>query len=287
MTSSPKPANAEMIEYWNESGGDNFVRNQARLDAQIGPFGQVAIERGGVTAGERVLDVGCGCGDTTLQIAERVGNAGQVTGLDISEPMLAVAKRRAREAGVDHARFECADAQTAPLPSESFDCVYSRFGVMFFDDPVAAFRNLRGTLVPGGRLAFACWQPLGKNPWMLVPAMAAAKVLPMPAPPEPGAPGPFAFGDDARVRDILEQAGFDAIAIEPHDSSMLLGGSDGVDAAVDFILQIGPIARALSEADPSLRPAAAEAVREAVAPHATARGVELGAGVWLVTAQRP
>jgi SAM-dependent methyltransferase len=286
MTSQENAANAEMIEYWNESGGERFVQNQERLDVQIGPFGRVAIERGKIVVGERVLDVGCGCGDTTLQIAERVGAEGRVTGLDVSEPMLAVAKRRAQQATADNVGFECADAQTAQLPAEAFDCVYSRFGVMFFDDPVAAFGNLLGALVPGGRLAFACWQPLPKNPWMLLPAMAAAKVLPMPAPPEPGAPGPFAFGDDERVRDILARAGFDEISIEPHESTMLLGGSDKIDDAVELILEIGPISRALSEADPSLRPAAAQAVREAIAPHATSRGVELAAAVWLVTARR-
>jgi SAM-dependent methyltransferase len=286
MTSQESAANAEMIAYWNESGGERFVQFQQRLDVQIGPFGRVAIERGNIVAGERVLDVGCGCGDTTLQIAERVGAEGRVTGVDVSGPMLAVAKRRAQQANVDNVDFECRDAQTAQLPENAFDCVYSRFGVMFFDDPVAAFRNLRVALVPGGRLAFACWQPLPKNPWMLLPAAAAAKVIPMPAPPEPGAPGPFAFGDDARVREILERAGFDGISIEPYESTMLLGGSDNIDEAVELILEIGPISRALSEADPALRPVVARAVREAIVPHATPRGVELGAAVWFVTAQR-
>jgi SAM-dependent methyltransferase len=200
--------------------------------------------------------------------------------------MLAVARQRARDANARNVDFECADAQTAALPAEAFECTFSRFGVMFFDDPVAAFRRMGSALVPTGRLAFVCWQPLANNPWMLVPAMAAARVVPMPGPPEPGAPGPFALGDDARVRDILERAGFEEVRIEPHEDVMRLGGSDDLDAAVELILEIGPVARALQEAGAEKRPAAAAAIREAVAPHLTPQGVELGAAVWIVTARR-
>jgi SAM-dependent methyltransferase len=273
--------NSEQIAYWNEKAGPKWVAFESMLDTQIAPLGEAVMERARVGRGERVLDVGCGCGQATLELARRVGPTGAVTGVDVSRPMLARAGERAREAGLRHVRFVEADAQQTPLGDAAFELLFSRFGVMFFEDPVAAFRNLRRSLVPGGRLAFVCWQAIKLNPWMLVPTQAVAQVLPMPQPPAPGAPGPFAFADPARVRALLEDAGFAKVAIEP-----LLGASrrGSLDEAVEFALVVGPAAAALHEAGEAARPRAEAAVRAALAPFATPSGVHLDYAAWSVHA---
>ena len=166
------------------------------------------------------------------------------------------------------------------------DVCFSRFGVMFFADPVAAFSNLHMAMLPGGRLGFVCWQSLPENPWMLVPAMAAAQHVVLPVPTSPDAPGPFAFADADRVRGILERAGFSSVAIDGHRTTLRVGGADGIDQAVDFMLQMGPAGAALREADPGVRGTVAAAVREAIAPYHTAHGVRMGGAAWIVTARR-
>src|SRR5258705_5710546 len=198
--------NAEQIAYWNERG-KQWVAVNDMLDAMIGPLGRHALDRARVAPGEAVLDVGCGCGDTTLELARRVGPSGRVLGVDISAPMLGRARERARAAGATHVIFEQADAQTHAFTAASFDLILLRFRVMFFVDPTAAFANLRPALRSGGRLTFVCWQGFPKNPWMAVPLMAAMPHIKLPTPPAPDAPGPFAFGDDGRVRTILADAG--------------------------------------------------------------------------------
>lgn len=281
-------ANAEMIRYWNEAAGPSWVAMQERLDAQLVALGTLARERAGIAAGERVLDVGCGCGGTTLELARAVGADGRVVAVDISEPMLARARARA-EASDLAARIEWqgVDAQTARFPEASFDCVYSRFGVMFFADPPAAFTNLRRALRPGGRLAFVCWQARERNPWMLAPALAAMQHVAFPPPPPPDAPGPFAFADPGRVRGILAAAGFDAIALEAIDEPMPLGRG-GLDEALELVLAVGPVGQALREAQagPEQRERVVAAVREALARFETPRGLEAPASAWIVTARR-
>jgi SAM-dependent methyltransferase len=200
--------------------------------------------------------------------------------------MLARARERAAEQGLRNLRFLEADAQQAELGRNAFDLVFSRFGVMFFADPKAAFANLRSSLGPGGRLCFVCWQALAQNPWMSVPLRAVAQVIPLPPPPAPDAPGPLAFADPDRVRGILTGAGFREVAIEPLQGEMAIGGSSGgLDQAVEFALQMGPLARVLRDAvDPPVERLAA-AVREALAPHATPNGVVLGCSAWVVSAR--
>jgi SAM-dependent methyltransferase len=277
--------NAEQIRYWNEQSGPRWVAAEATLDAQIAPLGLAAMERARIAAGERVLDVGCGCGQTTLQLAERVGARGSVTGIDISAPMLERARARASERGFAHVRFVNADAQTETIGAAAFDLVFSRFGVMFFADPVAAFANLRASLAPGGRVVFVCWQELARNLWMRVPLQAAAPHLPPQTPPAPGAPGPFAFADPARLRGILEAAGFRDVAIDPFESLLDVGGAGGtLEQAVELVMGLGPLGVALREASAELRQRVTNAVREALAPHATAAGVKLGSAAWIVRA---
>lgn len=275
--------NAEQITYWNQQAGPTWVAIQSVIDQQIRPLGLLAMERAGLTPGTAVLDVGCGCGDTTIELARRVA-PGDVLGLDISAPMLNRAIQQAKAAGVA-ARFEIADAQTYTFDAARFDVLFSRFGVMFFADPTAAFANLHRALKPDGRLAFVCWQSMMDNPWMTVPMAAALQHLPPPPIPVPGAPGPFAFADPDRVRGILAGAGFRDVALEPVQMTLSVGGGRSLDETVDFLLRMGPTARALREnEDPELIPAVTASVREALLPYQTDAGVKMESASWIVTA---
>jgi len=210
-----------------------------------------------------------------------------VLGVDVSEPMLTRAREAARATGAENVRFENADAQTHLFPPGAFDLLWSRFGVMFFTDPAAAFGNLRAALAPRGRLTFVCWQSLLENPWLLVPLRAAAEHVTLPPPPAPEAPGPFAFADPERVRDILARAGFVETEMEPLRGTLSLGGgSASVDDVVGFLMDgVGPASAALREADPALRPRVAAAMRAALAPFATSSGIALGFAAWVVRAR--
>jgi SAM-dependent methyltransferase len=277
--------NAEQIQYWNEQVGPKWVQMQSFLDAQIGPLGEIAIQRANFAAGDRVLDIGCGCGNTSLSMARHVGPQGSVMGIDISTPMLERAEQAAREAGIGNARFENADAQTHRFAPASFDVAFSRFGVMFFADPTAAFANLRSALTARGRLAFVCWRTLPENPWMFVPMGAALQHMTPPPLPPPDAPGPFAFADSDRVRGILERAGFAQVGFEKIDETLSIAGDGGVDLAAEFLVQMGPTGRMLREAnDAALIARVTGAVREALRPYATASGVRMPSAAWVVTA---
>ena len=273
-------ANAAQVAYWNDAAGRTWADLQDRIDRQIRPLGLAAMERLAPASGEQVLDVGCGCGDTSLELARRVGPDGGVLGLDISAPMLEVARGRAEAAGARNLAFHEADAQTAALPA-SRDAVFSRFGVMFFADPTAAFANLRSALRPGGRLGFVCWRPLAENLWMRLPAETAAGLVPPAPPPEPGAPGPFAFADPDRVRRILAEAGFTGIDLTPHDEA--IGGLD-LEGTVAMSFRVGPLGAILRER-PDLAPLLRERVREAVSPWLRGDAVYMPSATWLVSAQ--
>lgn len=274
-------ANTDQIAYWNDVHGKTWTEMSDLLDQELVDLGLAAMAALNPQRGERIVDVGCGCGQTSLALADRVGPDGAVTGVDISHPMLEEARRRARAAGVGQAQFVEADAQTYAFAPASLDAAFSRFGVMFFADPPAAFANIRKALKPGGRLAFVCWRPLAENAWMLVPMTAALRHLPPPAPPQPGAPGPFAFADPERVRGILAKAGFADIAVEPLE--MPLGGF-GLEDALKMALRIGPLAALLRE-NPEAAPKAVDDIRAALAGRAKDGRVWLEGAVWIVTAR--
>jgi SAM-dependent methyltransferase len=276
--------NAEQIRYWNETIGPRWVAMGDLLDAQIAPLGSAAIERAQPMRGEGVLDVGCGCGQTSRQLAERVGSEGSVLGIDISAPMLE--RARDRSAGHPNLRFANADAQTHAF-GERFDLVFSRFGVMFFADPVAAFANLRRALRPGGRVAFVCWQGIDRNPWILVPLRAVVGIVPLPEAPPPDAPGPFSFADPERVQRVLAAGGFEKPSLERLEGELAIGAGGDLERAVQFTLQMGPVSAALREAGEDVRGRAADAIRAALEPLVTPEGVRAGYAAWIATASAP
>ena len=284
-------ANQEQREYWNSSDSREWVMEADRFDAMLAEWGERVLDAGALAAGERVLDVGCGNGATTLGAAARVGppksageGDGEATGFDISEPMLEVARSRAAARGTANARFVVGDAQTDPLGGP-YDVAISRFGIMFFADPVAAFANIRSALVPGGRAAFLCWRSMFDNEWVMVPTGAALEHVPAPEPPPPDAPGPFRFGAEGSLAAALTAAGFSDVTSDALDAPMLLGGPSSFDEAYEFIAGGGMTRRVLGAAPDEAKIQALAAMRDALVPFATDDGIRMNAAVWLVRAR--
>jgi SAM-dependent methyltransferase len=277
-------SNEDQIEYWNGKAGETWARMQERMDLALSPVTASLLSLAAPQPGEQVLDIGCGSGETTLAIAAAVGDEGGVLGVDVSEPMLARARQRAAELLSD-AEFRFADAARFDEEGD-FDLLVSRFGVMFFDDPVAAFANLHARTAAGGRLCFACWQPPADNLWATLPMQTLASMLPPPEPADPTAPGPFAFCDPARVEGILATAGWQDVGFLPLPFTMVIGeGDDPIAAAVHFNLRIGPAARAVRDAGTDIEPAAKRALAKAVLPYLNDGVVGLPAAIWLVSAR--
>jgi len=283
MTDQP---NAEMAEFWNGKGGKSWVTQEARLECSLRPFGQQAMAAGAIKAGQQILDIGFGCGDSTIELAGKVGSEGQVHGVDISVAMVDAAEKKATQMDIANVSFECADAQTKAFPGDGYDLVFSRFGVMFFDDPIGAFKNIYSALKPGGRLAFICWAPRDQNAWVGLPLQVVAKHLTLPAPPGLDEPGPFSLSEEARVSGILGAAGFSNIAVEPFQTPFVLGGD--VDEALSFLMQLAPSGSAINnaEADDETRARIAVDMAELLNSHDSDKGVTMGAAALLVTATK-
>jgi SAM-dependent methyltransferase len=280
--------NSDQREAWNGESGDTWVRTQEEHDATLEPWARVLAEAAGVRPGERVLDVGCGCGATTLAAATSSGPDGAAVGLDLSEQMLARARELAEAAGIANARFVAGDAQVDDLAADAppYDVVISRFGVMFFDDPVAAFANMARATRPGGRLAMVVWAPLSEQEWLLVPGGAALPHLGFLDVGAEGGPGMFALSEPDRITEVLGAAGWSEVAAESRRHPMPIGGPGGVDDAVTYLLSTGPGRALFAGADPDAAERALKAIREALAPHLTPTAVELDGAVWAVTARR-
>ncbi len=268
-------ANKDQIEFWNGDAGAQWVADQTYLDGLLEPLSAQVLPVASPRASERVLDVGCGCGTTSLWLAARCA---ELVGVDVSGPMIARAQQRGAEQA-KNATFVQADA-SAWRGDAPFDLAFSRFGVMFFDDPTAAFANIRANLSDGARLCFICWREPKDNPWLALPSAAAQPFLPE-APPAEG-PNPFAFADTEFVTNVLTGAGFAKPEFALTTAQLNLGAS--VDEAIGFLTRIGPLSRVIAELDEGKQAEALTAVRAALEPQMTADGLVMDASCWIVTA---
>jgi len=279
-------SNAEQIEYWNGDAGRRWAQEDQTMARLLRPVTEALLDHAGVAGCHSALDVGCGGGSQSLLLAQRLGPDARVLGLDISEPMLQVARDKSGEAndGMAQVEFLQADAATHAFDADSFDLLFSRFGVMFFDDPQGAFSNLRTSLRPGARLAFCCWQALKDNDWTRIPLQAALQHLPPPEMPDPHAPGPFAFADPQRVREILHSSGFRDIAVEPFTRDIRFGEASTLQESVRQLAMIGPVSRLLEGQEEAVMERVFLSMEEALAPHYRDGALHLPGAIWFVTA---
>ena len=278
------PTNEQQFEAWNGGESVHYVDHADRYDRQLEPFTRALLERAGLEAGHSVLDVGCGCGATTRAAAGLVDRA---VGLDLSEPLVEIARARARAESMWNSEFVVADAQTHPIAAGGFDRIISQFGLMFFDDPERAFSNLRGALAPGGTLTFVCWQGLPANEWLMVIGAAVGRHVPLPEfGGGAGGPGMFSLRDPGEITALLGSVGFGAVTCESLTPSILLGGGGTLEDSVDFLLGMGMARGLLDLAGPDARQSVLDEVgRELETRYEPGSGVRLGTGTWLVSTQ--
>ena len=278
-------ANIAQREYWNSVAGPRWVGLGGLVERRVRAVNDLLLARSGVAAGESVLEIGCGTGASTVPFARAVGAHCNVVGIDISEPMLAGARKRIAESGLGNISLLQADAQVHRFEPNHFDLIASRFGVMFFADPVAAFTNFLPAARPGGRLCFACWAPLEENRHWLIPFEVALRHLGPPAPSDRRAPGPLAFGDPGYVRSILETAGFADVAID-RETPVIFGATPEEEA--EYACAMGPPARLIDEKKPddAVRETIRREMVEAFAAYAQGKEMRLPSAVFLVTARR-
>jgi SAM-dependent methyltransferase len=271
--------NADMLAFWNGKGGHIWVERQRHTDITLQAVSDALLERAAPQAGEHVLDVGCGCGASTLDFARAVGPTGSVQALDISGPMLDEARRRASEAKLGNVDWQQADAATTDLAP--YDLLISAFGLMFFGDQVAAFRHMRRAAKPGARMVFVCWRGLDENPWIEVPMNAALLHLPPRPPAQPNSPGMFAFADPAYVTKILTAAGWAAPRAGKLDVDLDIAAGHGLDEAVAQSTQIGAVNSWLRDKPAETVAAATASIREALSPWVDGMSVRLPGAMWI------
>jgi SAM-dependent methyltransferase len=271
--------NAEQLEYWNGPVGERWAGLQEKIDENLKDITGALFRFAALKEGERVLDLGCGCGTTSFMAESIVGERGRVIGIDISSPMLEVARERAKKLN-SRVTFIEADAAVHRFGTFRFDVVLSRFGTMFFEDPVMGFTNVRHALAEGGRIAFVCWREMKENDWANVPYQAALPLLAPQEPADPLAPGPFAFADAGRVKTILARSGLKDVVIEKLDSKMYMGST--AKAAAEEAMNIGPLARAARELPEETRAKILGVVEKAYRPFESRDGVAPPAACWLV-----
>ena len=283
-------SNTLQKEMWNGRAGESWVRHNSLLEQLLAEPGRECMNLLPRTPAMQILDVGCGCGNQTLELAARLDASSTVIGVDISEPMLGLA--RELKAANDNAlsaevQFALGDASEPLFDEASFDAIYSRFGVMFFEEPVAAFSALRNSLKPGGKLGFVCWREPKLNPFFNAPMEAALTVLPAPAPSAPGAPGPFGLADYNVIQTTLRLAGFKDVSVAPLNLTLSVGAETPFDAVFEELIQIGPAAALIAQSNPSLKEKAREAVYNRLSDfYASGQGVSFDANFWLVTARK-
>ena len=279
-------SNEEQKEYWNGSVGEQWAAQDDTMARILAPVAELLLQDPRVASATRALNIGCGGGSETCLLATAMGGESRVTGIDISEPLVAVARNRlaAQPELAGRVDFRVADASNGDLGGSDYDLMFSRFGVMFFDDPVGAFTHLRGSAAAGGQLLFACWQALAQNPWVAAPLQAALTILPPPPRPDPNAPGPFAFADAARTTSILKDAGWSDVAIRPETIHLVWDSEGDLMANTREMLKVGPVGRLIMEAEPDVREQVFEVTAKALEPFADGSHLRVPGNIWVVTA---
>ena len=276
--------NKNQRDFWSGKGGDIWVERQNAMDTMLSPLGEAALNKLNFSNQENVLDIGCGCGNTTFNIAKRIAPHGKVTGLDISVPMLKKAKESAEEMSLTNAFFNCVDIQTDNLGEEVYTAAYSRFGVMFFEDSVIAFRNINKSLISGASLSFVCWQSPTLNPWQSLFVQEVKKFIDLPSPP-PRSPGPFAFKESEYVTSILEESDFQNIKIEGHEAEVnMFSGRSLSDSVKDYISINPVVSEMLKDSPEEQKTEIINSAIDAFSPYYSEKGLMFPSATWLVTA---
>jgi len=276
---------AGTAEYWNSPATRPWAEQHERQDRALAGLATALLELAAAQPGERALDIGCGAGTTVLALAAQVGSSGYVLGADISDQSAARARERIATAGLGQAEVICADVATHAFAGGSFDLAFSRLGVMFFEDPTAAFANVRRAMKPEGRVALAVFRTPRENPWPNAPLEAVRHLLPPMTTPSPDEPGMFSWADPASVRRILERAGFRETSLTPVDVVMELTGSGGAAEAAEFAMLFGPLTRLLPVLPPPQHGAVRAALERFFESYATQQRVALPAAFWVVQAR--
>jgi SAM-dependent methyltransferase len=282
MPVSPTPNEAQAT-FW-EDVASTWLASLEHVGLVGSPFGRIAMERLGPITGALVLDIGCGSGDTTIELARRAGSEGRAVGIDIAPSMIASATTRADSLAVGNIDFMVADMQEAALEAASFDAAFSQFGVMFFEDPAAAFGNVRRVIRDGGAFAFACWQNLFVNEWMMVPGAAFLEATGQaPSFPDPGEPGPFSLSEPDRITRLLTDAGFREVEVTSHESVAAIPEAE-LDALVALGARVGPVRNFLRESDDATRDRVIHEVRAKLGERVESGTLPLSAAAFVVKA---
>ncbi len=277
--------NIKQKQFWSGAGGDVWVDKQREMDIMLNPLGERVIQGLDLKEETKILDIGCGCGATTLEIAKLV-NQGEVIGVDISEPMLERATQTASDMALTNISYQVKDVQVDEMPNKYFDIAFSRFGVMFFEDPFEAFNNINHSLKDDGQLSFVCWQHASLNPWQSLSIQVIKEFLDLPAPP-PKSPGPFAFEDKSYIEEILNASGFRDIEIKDNQEDIVMFSGKSIREACEDYLTINPVVTEMLKNSPSeLREEILEALIGKFSDYHKDDGLLFPSATWIVTAKK-
>ncbi len=280
---TPEQLNQETL--WAGKSGDRWLANINGFEGMIKPIGDALIKQTAFSQGEHIIDIGCGAGATSLAIAQEIGLSGSVIGLDISPVLVNEATNRAEKLKLENIKFMLGDAAVTTLPARQADCIFSRFGIMFFSDPYAAFTHIHGFLKPSGRLSMACWSSIQENPWMFEIVSVLARHFPLPI-PVPRAPGAFAFAEPNYVKKILQTAGFQDITVSPWQQNLLIGGSNPSPASTaEFLLKATSLGQLPEDLPDTVKTAIHSELSNRLQAYETKNGVQMPASVWFVEAK--